>query len=123
MRYLLSMEVAGIKMFSVIMELVENNPEIKITKSEMIIQPTKSRAVTTRTQTGEKFEDRYHSFLLTKFKGDENKVTEITADDARQWCEANGYKASSASSLTSLMVKRGFLAKSQTRGIFRLMWP
>jgi hypothetical protein len=117
------MEVNGIDMFSTIMKLVENNPEIRVTKSEMIIQPTKPRAVTTRNQTGEKFEDKYHSFLLTKYKGDEGKTIEITAEDARAWCEANDYKASSASSLTSLMVKRGFLAKTGTRGIFRLKWP
>jgi hypothetical protein len=107
-------------MYHTVMKLIEANPEIRVLHAGAIIEEKKARSSDTRKHSKTRFEDVYYQDLLDK-NAYSDRVVEITSGDALLWCEGAGYKPSSASSLTSLMVKRGYLAKTGVRGIFRLL--
>jgi hypothetical protein len=120
-KYAIHLEVRGVDMFATVMHLVESNPEIRVLKSEMMLEEQKPRKVITRNQSHDvRMEDRYYEYLLQKHSGEPDRVIEITNADAALWCTGENYAATSSSALLSAMVRRGYLHKSGTRGIFRL---
>jgi hypothetical protein len=113
-------------MFHTVMKVVESNPEIKVLKSEAIVEEKKDRKVITRNQSHEmRMEDRYYAHLLETFLSrlHDNSVVEINNADAAAWCQSENYAPTSSNALLSAMVRKGYLARAQTRGIFRLLRP
>lgn len=123
MRYLICLEVNGIDMFSTVMKVVEANRDIKVTKSEMLFEEKRKVSASPRNRGESKFEELFHKHLVELGRQNGNGVVMVDPTMAQEWCVGNGYKASSASSLTSLMVKRGYLQKTDARGVFRLIYP
>lgn len=128
MKYKISIEVKNATMFATIMDLVEKNPEVVVLEAGIDKSaPIKHKRAPQNRSFTVPFEQRYYSYLLglpsVKNNLADNHKIEVTSNDAMAWCAANNYARSSATSLTSIMVKRGMLAKTETRGIFRLMKP
>jgi hypothetical protein len=127
-KYAIHLEVRGVDMFATVMHLVESNPEIRVLKSEMILEEQKARKVITRNQSIDgRMEDRYYKYLLDAheniFVHEPGSIVEVDHADAAAWCASENYAPTSASALLSAMVRRGYLAKTGTRGIFRLLRP
>lgn len=113
MKHFLCLEIMGAQMYATVMELVERNKSIKITKAELVIESGSPKKVTTRHRSEGRFEDIYYDTLIAG----ELITTSIVAD----WCKQNGYAESSATSICSLLVKKGKLQKGNKRGEFKVL--
>jgi hypothetical protein len=120
-KYKIGLEVTGVDMYHTVMKVIEANPEIRVTEAGMVIGEKKARNVPTRKHSKEKFEEVYYRYLQENL--DKNRRNELTTSEVMKWCSKNGYARSSATSLASLMVKRGYFAKTGTRGIYLFVWP
>lgn len=120
-KYKIGLEVTGVDMYHTVMKVIEANPEIRVTEAGMVIEEKKARNVPTRKHSKEKFEELYYKHLQGTL--DSNRRNELTSAEVMEWCANNGYARSSATSLASLMVKRGYFAKTATRGIYLFVWP
>ena len=120
-KFKIAVEVNGVDMFHTVMKLIEANPEIRVMESGMVLEDKKARSVPTRKHSKEKFEEIYYRYLKENLNPDQRN--EITSTEVMEWCANNGYARSSGTSLASLMVKRGYFAKTQTRGIYLMRWP
>lgn len=115
MKHLLCLEINGAQMYATVMELVERNKDIVVTKAEFVTDKRRNL----RSDSGHKRnrlpESRSEMRFLAHLKSIKQSGDPVNTAEAEEWCLANGLAKTSASSICSYLAKYNHLKKDGLR--------